>query len=195
MTLDEEETTELLARAQAGDREAEGQLFRRVYDELKNVARHRLNGVLNGTLSPTVLVHDAYLQVLRHNGRLIQNRKHLFAAFARAMLQLVAAYIRLRTRRNRLLPRAERDPDLLPSPLRLRDAQILDLYCAMESLRRTHASVYDVAALRMVLGVSPERTAELCGLSTSTVKRRWAFAKAYLSRSLGEGRSDAADPK
>ncbi len=42
-----------------------------------------------------------------------------------------------------------------------------------------------VVRLRFFAGLGVEHTAEALGVSTSTVDRRWAFARAWLFRQLG----------
>jgi RNA polymerase sigma factor (sigma-70 family) len=57
-------------------------------------------------------------------------------------------------------------------------------------IRRLETESPDGAAvvrLRFFAGLSLERTAQTLGLSTSTVDRRWAFARAWLYKRLSEG--------
>lgn len=58
-----------------------------------------------------------------------------------------------------------------------------------EMVRRLEAESPDGAAivrLRFFAGLSVEQTAQVLGLSTSTVDRRWAFARAWLFQRLNE---------
>ncbi len=59
------EVTQLLHKAQHGDKEALDQLFPVVYKELRRVASHQLaDERANHTLQPTALVHEAYLRLI-----------------------------------------------------------------------------------------------------------------------------------
>lgn len=54
------DTTQLLISANAGDRDAFDALYARLYDELRQIARHRLlNSARGETLNTAVLVHEA----------------------------------------------------------------------------------------------------------------------------------------
>ena len=71
------EITQMLAALRGGDREAFGAVFPLVYDELRRMARHRMRGERPGhTLSPTALVHEAYLRLLDSSQVRWQNRNH-----------------------------------------------------------------------------------------------------------------------
>lgn len=80
------DVTRLLAAAAAGDRRAAADVLPLVYDELRRLAAARvLPGPAGHTLSPTALVHEAYLRLVgpadlpRWDGR-----AHFFAAAAEA---------------------------------------------------------------------------------------------------------------
>jgi RNA polymerase sigma factor (sigma-70 family) len=59
-----------------------------------------------------------------------------------------------------------------------------------EAFRRLEGESPEAAAivrLRFFAGLSVEQTAEALGVSTSTVDRRWAFARAWLYQALSDG--------
>jgi hypothetical protein len=57
--------TQLIEAAQKGDRQAAADLLPFVYDELRKLAAARMAAEAPGhTLSPTALVHEAYLRLL-----------------------------------------------------------------------------------------------------------------------------------
>ena len=65
-------------------------LYERVYDELKRMARahrHRMDG--RTTLSTTELVNEAYLKLGADDGTRWQARAHFFGAASRAMRQVL----------------------------------------------------------------------------------------------------------
>lgn len=182
----EGEVTRLLARVAAGDAKAEQRLVGLVYDELKSVAARRLmDEPAPGTLTPTVLLHEAYIRVFRGNGLPLQNRRHLFFAFAQAMWRIVVE----RHRRKRL-GRVAIDPGLFACSPPLPVDDILDLDEALNVLKAEHPREYEIAMLRKTLGLSIDDTAEVLGVSAATVKRGWAYAKAVLSRQLLRGLPD-----
>src|ERR671939_263386 len=94
------EVTRVLSAIEQGDPEAASQLLPLVYDELRNLAAHRLARETPGqTLQPTALVHEAYLRLVdveqaqRWNGR-----GHFFAACAEAMRRILVENARRKQR-------------------------------------------------------------------------------------------------
>jgi len=84
------DVTQLLSATRNGERPALDALFARVYEELHALAHHQLAGrEAGGTLSGTVLVHEAYLKLVDGAPVHYRDRRHFFALAARAMRQIV----------------------------------------------------------------------------------------------------------
>jgi len=64
--------------------------------------------------------------------------------------------------------------------------QILALDEAISRLEQKDADAARVVRLRFYAGLSVEEVAKATGSSPRTVKRDWAFARAFLIRALGE---------
>ena len=62
--------------------------------------------------------------------------------------------------------------------------QILALDEALSRLERQDADAAQVVRLRFYAGLSVEEVAKAIGSSPRTIKREWAFARAYLLRAL-----------
>lgn len=94
--------TALLAALRDGEQGAAEALLERVYDELRRMARAQMAGERPGqTLTPTGLVHEAYLRLLgggQEPGW--QSRGHFFTA-AEAMRRIMIERTRARTRLKR----------------------------------------------------------------------------------------------
>jgi hypothetical protein len=74
----------VLLAAQAGDQQAAADLLPLVYAELHEVARARLARQPAGqTLTPTALVHEAYLRIAGETDLNWEGRQHFFFAAAR----------------------------------------------------------------------------------------------------------------
>ncbi len=175
------EVTRLLTQLAAGDNTAEEPLVRLIYRELHQAATGRLRTYpADGTLTPTVLIHEAFVRVFRRNrGLPIRNRRHLFFAFAQAMWRIVVEHYR-RSQRRRLL----RVGMALARPSPESAENLCDLNEAIQLLRVRHPREFEIAMLRKTLGLSVEETAEVLEVSPATVKRGWALAKAFISRRL-----------
>src|SRR5262245_44328575 len=97
------DVTQILAAAQAGDREAAEELLPLVYDELRKLAAAHLADEKPGqTLQPTALVHEAYVRLVgsepdQHWG----GRAHFFAAAAEAMRRILLDAARRKSRHKR----------------------------------------------------------------------------------------------
>ena len=183
--------TRVLESASRGDAAAKSQLFDAVYDELRSMAaallsRERPDAKV--TIQPTSLVHEAYLKLIRNADPGWESRAHFFGAAARAMRQILIDRARhLKAIRGRA---AELDEDGgLPTldskaaPGRAVD-DLLALDGAMESLRGRDTRQYDVVMLRFFAGLNVEQTAAALGVSATTVKNDWAFARAWLMREI-----------
>ena len=87
--------TALLDRLRAGDPHAAGELFDRVYAELKRMAVGQVNGDA-AISSPTELVHEAYLRLFPGPAPAFADRGYFFAAAATAMRRVRVDHARAR---------------------------------------------------------------------------------------------------
>ncbi|MEZ5317702.1 MAG: sigma-70 family RNA polymerase sigma factor [Vicinamibacterales bacterium] len=190
------DVTGLLDRWGRGDREAFGQLVPLVYDELRQLAQHYLkNERSDHTLQPTALIHEAYLRLTGLREMRFENRAHFYGAAAQAMRRVLVDH----ARRHQSDKRGGGDapvplPDDLPDgtiDLRL---DVVALNVALESFERIAPDKARVVELRYFGGLSVEETAECLGLSPATVKRYWAFSRAWLFRALEGPATGTAAP-
>ncbi len=85
----------VLQAAQAGDRQAAADILPLVYAELRELARARLARETPGqTLTPTALVHEAYLRIAGNSDVTWEGRRHFFFAAARAMREILVEQAR-----------------------------------------------------------------------------------------------------
>jgi RNA polymerase sigma factor (TIGR02999 family) len=91
-------------------------------------------------------------------------------------------------RRGAARPRCElSDADLLAAPV---SDELLDLDDALAKLHVADPQAADVVKLRVFAGMTVEDIAHVQGVSPRTVKRNWAYARAWLGRAL----ADYAEP-
>ncbi|HZR65483.1 MAG TPA: sigma-70 family RNA polymerase sigma factor [Terriglobales bacterium] len=179
------EVTELLVRWRGGDREALDALLPLVYDELRRIARHYLQGERSGhTLQSTALVNEAYVRMVAQDFPEWQSRAHFFAVAAQLMRQILVDYARSHRASKRggnvykvTLDEAEGQPVKT-------DVDILALDEALKELAEMDPQQSRVVELKFFAGLSIEHTAEVLGVSPSTVKRDWVTARAWLYREL-----------
>lgn len=177
--------TQLLQEVGAGRRDAMDRLVPVVYGELRNIAQGHLRREQKGhTLSPTALVHEAYLKLIEIDQVAWQDRAHFFAVAARQMRRILIDHARNRGR-------AKRGGDAVKVPLaEAADMPALDtegllmLDDALSRLEALNERQCRVVECRCFVGLSVVETAEALGTSPTTVKRDWAFARAWLNREL-----------
>lgn len=180
------DVTSLLERWNRGDAQAHEALLALLYDELRALAGRLLRGERdNHTLQPTALVHEAYMRLVGLRTLTLESRRHFYGAAAGTMRRVLVDHARQRKARKRGGPDAVRvdvdDLDTLAGPAGL-DFEALDE--ALTALGVAAPEQAKVVELRYFAGLSLEETAEVLGVSTATVKRHWAFARAWLYRAL-----------
>ena len=179
--------TRLLREWQGGSAEALQRLIPLVYDELHTLASRYLSGERQDhTLQTTALVNEAYLK-LAGQRQDWQSRAHFFGIAARLMRRILVDHARRDRRVKRgggaphVLPR-RRGSHLAPSPVDAVDAYGLDQ--ALSRLETLDPQQGRIVELRFFGGMTIEETAEVMGISSATIKREWAVARAWLYREL-----------
>ena len=156
-----------------------------VYTELRRIANRYLQGERSDhTLQSTALVHEAYVRMTQQDLPQWQNRAHFFAVAAQLMRQILVDHARSHRASKRggstyklALDEADEQP-------LVRDVDIVALDDALKSLATMDAQQSRVVELKFFGGLTVEDTAEVLGVSPSTVKRDWTTARAWLFREL-----------
>ena len=139
------------------------------------------------TLQTTALLNEAYLRLVDAGNVDWLNRAHFFDISANLMRRILVDFARLRGYRKRggNVLKVEFDDAHIPSSSRRADLIVLD--DALTALAQFDPREARVVELRFFGGLSEEETAEVLGISSRTVKRDWALAKAWLTRELKRG--------
>ena len=193
--VDRGRITGLLRELSNGRREALDALMPIVYEELRRIAHAQLRRERGGhTLSTTALVHEAFLKLLNMQQVEWLDRAHFFATSARVMRRILIDYARGKRREKRGGDRVQVPLDeALDIPLVQAD-DLLDLDEALTRLETLNERFCRVVECRCFGGLSVEETAAVLGVSKATIKRDWAFSRAWLNRELGEGQEKAPAP-
>ena len=182
-----DQVTRFLEQAARHAPHAASRLLPLVYDELRTLAAARMNAErTDHTLQATGLVHEAYLRLVGNHDRHWENRAHFFHAAAQAMRRILIDHARakagpMRGGRRRKLPL-----DVCELAANGDSDQILALDEALSRLEAQDPSSAEVVRLRFYAGLSVDDVALAMGTSARTVKREWAFARAYLLRILAD---------
>lgn len=191
--------TRLIREIQGGDPAgaagAAADLLPLVYEQLRAIAGQRMsNERPDHTLQATALVHEAYARLVGNDEIEWDGRGHFFVAAAEAMRRILVEHARARASLKRGGPVADRRR----VPLSVVDLaksdnfeEILILDEALCRLSEESQPMADVIRLRFFAGLSIEETANALGISTPTVKRRWAWARAWLYREMKDESDDS----
>lgn len=159
-----------------------------LYVELRRLAATMTARLPSGqTLQPTALVHEAYLRLVRDQDPGWEGRRHFFGAAARAMREILIEQAR---HKGRLKHGGQARRIELVEGLAWIEPPAEDLLAldeAIHQLQAEDARLAEIVALRYYVGLSVEETASVVGVSISTLKRDWRYARAWLGRRLGEG--------
>jgi RNA polymerase sigma factor (TIGR02999 family) len=185
------DVTRLLGAAGAGDRAALERLYLQVYDELRRLAESRLRRERAGhTLQPTALVNEAYLR-LDPEASTWENRRHFFGAAAQAMRRILVDHARQKLANKRDGGARVTLADLdIQAPEE--DLDVLAVSEALDVLAQEDPRLSEVVSLRFFAGMSVEETARALDVSPITIKRDWAFARAWLCERIGASGTTSA---
>jgi RNA polymerase sigma factor (TIGR02999 family) len=180
------EVTRILSGIEAGDPHAAEQLLPLVYDELRKLAAQKLAQEKPGqTLEATALVHEAYLRLVDTDQvQQWNNRGHFFAAAAEAMRRILVEQARRKGSEKHGGGRQRVEFNGLELAVELTVADLLPLDEALTALAQRDAQAAQLVQLHCFAGLSIEQAAEALGLSARTAYRDWAFARAWLYRTL-----------
>src|SRR5881296_1000909 len=189
------DVTNILGKIEAGDPSAAEQLLPLVYDELRKLAAHKLAQEKPGqTLEATALVHEAYLRLVA-SGEVAQasapreqhwnSRGHFFAAAAEAMRRILVDNARRKQSKKRGGDRVRVDLDQLAPASSERLDDVLDIDAALAGLAKADPQAAELVKLRYFAGLSIPQAATALGISPRSADFLWAYARAWLLRSLG----------
>jgi RNA polymerase sigma-70 factor, ECF subfamily len=180
------EVTTLLRAWSGGDAEAFERVMPLVYDELHRMAARYLAGErATISLQATALVNELCLRLLGWTPGAWQNRGHFFGVSAQMMRRVLVDIARRRRAERRGGDGAVRvSLDGIDVAANEPGADLLDVDAALDLLALEDPRKARVVELRFFGGLSIEETAQALGVSVRTVHADWAFARAWLYRTL-----------
>src|SRR5262249_22185716 len=134
------------------------------------------------TLQPTALVHELYLRLFSAAPLDVKDRGHFMAVAARQLRRLLVDYARQNASQKRSGIRIELN--IAGQAGSSKDSGVEALEEAMCKLEQVDARAASVVELRFFAGLTESEAAETLGISRSSVKRDWEFARAWLLAEL-----------
>ena len=166
-----------------------------VYEELRKLAAVRMaNEKVGQTLQPTALVHEAWLKIAGDGQQHFANRRHFFKAAACAMQQIL---IDIARRKQRLKHGGNLVGDELHESriaMSVPSEELLAVNDALAALALEDPQAAEVVQMRYFVGMTVPEIAAALDLAPRTVDRHWAFARAWLKRTIRTSLSGASGP-
>jgi RNA polymerase sigma factor (TIGR02999 family) len=181
LSRDVSDATLLLAAVEQGDPHASEKLLELVYEDLRQLATSKMAREKPGqTLQPTELVHEAWLRLVGAEIPKFENRAHFFSAAAEAMRRILIdrARRKLTQRHGGGYERVDLEGQDLPAPDA--DKQLLAVHEVLDNLAKEHPIEAEVVKLRYFVGMTNEQTAQVLGISMTTTKAYWTFARTWI---------------
>lgn len=185
MSTDSNELTGLLNRGLAGDTSAGERAFALVYAEMRRCAQRQMRGQNAPlTLSPTVLVNEAYLKLSAGSARALNDRGHFYSLAARAMRQVLLDHQRASQviKRGGGVAHVELTDEIFDGGGETLDHFALEQ--ALTALRQIDARAATVVDWHFYAGLNFLQIAELLQVSDKTARRDWDSARAFLLMQL-----------
>src|SRR5215813_3689478 len=172
------EVTRLLSDWNNGDATALDRLVTLVHEELRRMAHQRLRRERIGhTVQTGTLVQEVYLRLIEANDVECQNREEFFRIAAQLMRHVLVDFARKRhaVKRggSRIQVSIEDAKAFTPALDPELDPDLIAIHEALGDLARYDKELVQVVELLYFAGYTIGETADILGVSTETVKRRW----------------------
>jgi RNA polymerase sigma factor (TIGR02999 family) len=169
-----------------------------VYERLRMLARKQMGLERpDQTLQPTGLVHEAFLKLMGAGAdRRWDNRWHFYAAAAEAMRRILVDAARRRRRLKRGGAHHRVDLDDLRDGVEQSPDDLLAVDEALTRFASQYPQKAELVKLRYFGGLTVDEAATTLDISAATAERHWAFARAWLYRSIaGSDRPGIVSPQ
>lgn len=161
-------------------------LFASLYAELHRLADSKLRQYPGMTVSPTTLVHEAYVNLAGREGASFADRGKFLSYAARAMRGLLIDFARRRQALKRgaglEITQLDTQSDAQPAD----GVELERLAGALDELAALDPRLAEVVDLKYFCGFSFAEIAALRSVSERTVQRDWEKARLILYRQVGE---------
>ena len=177
--------TDLLDAVARGEEKARNELFERVYQELKRIARSQLRRSGDWmSVNPTTLLHEAWLKFSRTDGRELQGSTHFYNILSQAMRHVLTdiARSRVTTKRGHQMVRIELHEQIEQPETSL--SELLAVDAALEKLQSCDPELAQLVEWHFFGGITFVEIAKLRGVTERTVRRHWDMARLFLANAI-----------
>jgi len=167
------------------DAEPQGSQFATLYAELRQIAQRELRHSSSGaTVSPTTVLHEAYLRLQQRPGAALSERSAFLAYASRVMRNLVIDLVR---RRQAIKRGGGFEITSLSSSVPEPEVDVTEferLGAAIDALAARDPALAELVDLKFFCGFSFVEIAKARSVSERTVQRDWEKARILLRRVL-----------
>jgi RNA polymerase sigma factor (TIGR02999 family) len=180
------EVTRVLSAVGQGEEDAAEKLLSLVYNELRDLAAHKLAREKAGqVIQATSLVHEAYLRLVDVDQPQHWNGKgHFFAAAAEAMRRILVDQARRRNAVKRGGRARRKDLHEVTIAASEPAEDVLAVNEALELFARVDAQAASLVTLRFFAGLNMTEAAEALGMSVRSAHQIWAYARSWLRNKM-----------
>ena len=157
-------------------------LFASLYAELRTLAERQLRRNSGNPISPTTLLHEAYLDMSGKDA-VFPDRAHFLGYASRVMRSLIIDFVRERRalKRGSGFHITQLNTEAQPIAAQAELAKLSD---ALDELASHDPRLATVVDLRYFCGFTIEEIAAQRGVDKRTIQRDWEKARAILFRNL-----------
>lgn len=180
-----QDITRILLSVKQGSGEAYNLLFSTVYDELKLMAGKQIDSERKGhTYSRTDLVHEIFIDMIDIDLIDWKNRAHFYGVAAICMRQILIDYARKKLTQKRGGNAINQFVGDEMIEINEQAQELVELDDALKKMSKINQRFVEIVEYRFFGNMTIAETAEVLGISESTVKREWAKAKGWLYKEL-----------
>jgi RNA polymerase sigma-70 factor, ECF subfamily len=172
--------TLLLRQWRTGDDSVLEELTPLVYAELRVLARSRLSNERRAGISPTELVHEAFLRLVRQDQPEWASRAHFYYIAARLMRQILVDFVRETHAQKRGGEAPALSLDNAMNVAERKDPSVLQIHDALNALAEIDPRKARVLEMRYFGGLTADEIAQVENMSPVTVTRDVRAATAWL---------------
>lgn len=180
--MDNKDLTQLLnAENFAGKHD---QVYPIVYNDLHNIAENLFRREReNHTLQPTMLLNEAYMNLVDKDHINYNGRSHFYAVGAQAIRKLLVDHARKRNAVKRGSGAYKVDLEENQA-FSVDDGNLLEIDEVLGHLAKLHERQAKVVELKFFGGFKMQEIADELGVSLKTIELDWKIAKAWLKQNL-----------
>ena len=161
------------------------ELLRELYPDLKQLAfSHLLREREGHTLTPTAIVNETYLKLYSMKQLKWIDKPRFLALCSKQMRRILVDYARghMAQKRGGDQVKVTFYEEQLPKTQQHIDVETINQ--ALEKLGNTYPELEVLVDLRYFGGLTNKEISQHFGISLSTVKHKWSFAKAWLHKEM-----------